>query len=171
MPTPDVIDYVKQQLKAGRNPEDIRRALLLQGWPENDVSDAIVFARSSIVPPKESVKKEKVPEKAGVALAGFIISLLAGLYVINESLPDFVSGMLQGITGSITPMLQGMMDLSILSTLLGAVILVSSFLILKYGKVGGIVVLALSVVVFLFTSSLMILLLGIIGGAMALMNK
>jgi len=82
MANPELIEYAKNQLKAGSSPNYIRTVLMKQGWGERDVDDAMGIAQSEAKPGEkpapEKTHKESSPSTRNrfLPIAGTITGIL-----------------------------------------------------------------------------------------------
>ncbi len=87
----ELIEYAKNQLKAGSSANYIRTVLTKQGWSKRDVDDALGIAQSEVGPPPAAAAavpvKAKPEAPAGknksLAIAGI---LTAALFIISALL-------------------------------------------------------------------------------------
>lgn len=63
MANPELIEYAKNQLKAGSSPNYVRTVLMKQGWGERDVDDALGIAQAEAGPAKEVQPGPGKPDK------------------------------------------------------------------------------------------------------------
>ena len=85
MANPELIEYAKNQLKAGSSANYIRTVLIKQGWGERDVNDAIGIAQAEAGSPSGAAAAAKPAESKPapgknkfLAIAG----LLTGIFLV-----------------------------------------------------------------------------------------
>ena len=171
-----VIDYVKNQLKAGYTPEQIRTALANSGYNQVDINQAMSAAGAG-----PHVKGAKpAPKAAGAAkipMIGFALSVVAGLLLLLATLLPFAGITVFGDVFSFFPVLILIADASILmilGILFPVIILIGAFLTktMPDNKAPGLIVLVISIIsLLMLPGSFLGALLGIIGGALAVVGK
>jgi small-conductance mechanosensitive channel len=123
----------------------------------------------SVPPPPEAIR----------AIAGFIISLIAGLLILVQGIVRLVRGEL--VSGLFSDEIRrrilaglALEIVGIIAIILGIIILIGAYLIYSPGKemAGGIIVLVLSVLSILTGGGFLAgLILGIVGGALGILKK
>lgn len=64
MVTPEILEYIKQQKAAGCAEEDIKKAMIGQGWDPKDINDAFGPTRSPFIPTPTMQTYQRVVEKS-----------------------------------------------------------------------------------------------------------
>ena len=110
------------------------------------------------------------------ATAGFIISLIAGILILINSLAFFaLADLVESLGGMIPFFVEGVLEtLGAIGAIIALVVIVGAFLIYMPGKetIGGILVIILSILSIVIGGGFFIgLILGIIGGILGLAKK
>lgn len=85
MANAELIEYAKNQLKAGSSPNYIRTVLIKQGWGERDVDDAVGIAQSEAGPVREEptpAKAEEAKPRTGKNMFLIIAGILTGIFFL-----------------------------------------------------------------------------------------
>jgi len=119
------------------------------------------------------------PPPASRAIAGFIISLIAGLLILVQGILRFVRGTL--ISGLFSDEIRrrilaglALEAIGIIAIILGILVLIGAYLIYSLGNemAGGIIVVVLSVLSILTGGGFLVgFILGIIGGVLGILKK
>ncbi len=72
----DLLEYVAQQIKKGKNPAEIRQLLVQNGYPVYEVENALSVAES-----KEEVKG-KIPLRISVNAPSYVIIMAASAVLL-----------------------------------------------------------------------------------------
>ena len=176
MVSSEIVDYVKEQLRAGYTPEEIRTALLTQGWSEGEVNESFDLAGPAPVSPPVKIK--------GGKSKGFLLSLIGGLLIFIFGLETVLSlpllssslssaGLIISLWGLFEGGLQTSVNRGTVILIFSIVVILGSFLKNREGKarMGGVLVMIFSVLSLLgFNGFLLFVgaLVGIAGGIVAL---
>ncbi len=184
---PKIMKYIREQLQAGYNIDAIKNILIDSGYNPNEVNQAInniqleskQAAQQSVQPAEAAKAQPAVPVKPVaksaasdiIKTAGFTLCIIAGVLIVGTAL-NAIAGkaMADVLVNIITGIgLEGDL-LNIIGLVLGIGALIGAFIISKKAFVGGIVVIALSAVYFIFTGFLTGLIAGVIGGLLTILK-
>lgn len=182
MVSSDIIEYVKEQLKAGYSSEEIRVALLAQGWTEEDVDEVFTFAG----PPSAQPITPPVTIKKG-GNKGFLISLLGGLILFIFGLETVLSlpvlssllvgaGLIIAVSGFFEALLLTSLNSGVVILIFAVVIILGALLLHREGKEkrGGILIIVFSVLSLIGFNGFLLFVgavLGIIGGILGMIKR
>lgn len=179
----EIIEYVREQLKAGYETDDIQEALRSQGWNDQEINEAFSLVETHQGPQQKEgvfppVKIHRHNNK------GFIITLLGGLLIFIVgletvlSLPLLSSAFVQmGIAFSILGMFESALISSLnvgVVLLIFAIFMILSSLIIKGGdrqRMGGIIAIVFGILTIVGFNGLLLVVgavLGIVGGLLGL---
>jgi len=182
-----VINYVKNQFKAGYTPDQIRAALANSGYARADINQAMSAAgagkpktASKPVKPGKSVQAGAKPA-AGAGfekpMIGFILSLIGGILLLLATVLPFAGITFLGTVFSFFPVLILILDATInmiLGIIFPVVILIGAFLIRNRpdSRAPGLIVIVVSVItLIMLPGSFLGAIIGAIGGALAIIGK
>jgi len=171
MASPEIEEYVREQLKAGYSPEEIRGALLSQGWTEQEAGEVLGIDPAGefhhVSPPVKIKSRRNI---------GFIISLLGGLIIFIFGLESVLelqlissvivqAGLVVSFTGFLEPVLQTTLNIGTVILIFAIVTMMGSLLINKSGRggQGAVLVLVFSVLTIAGFNGFLVLLGGILG--------
>lgn len=176
-----IVDYAREQLSAGFSEEQVIRALVGQGWSDGEANEAVSIARGP--------EKPKVIKAGEKAIIGFIVTLVGGIIMflggiesgISTPLLSLVFDNITNALGFSDGVITGFLSLGgmtwITNLVLGAVIIILSVLIYikpKGTTLGGIGVIAISIITLLFLESSTVFIgsiVCIIGGILNIIRK
>ena len=84
-----LVDYIKAQLAKGKKVDDVRGALLAQGWSEKDIAEAVSAAAAVPIPPAPGAAgapKSRKKLKIAVAVVGIILIVVALIGILFPGL-------------------------------------------------------------------------------------
>jgi hypothetical protein len=86
----NLLNYVNKQTSKGINKEDIKKALLYSGWPEDYVNEALNYKPVDEVIIKEQPKKKGISTLFIVIVLSIIVisSVLAYLFIFSDTFKD-----------------------------------------------------------------------------------
>ncbi len=167
MISPDVAEYVREQLRAGYTPSEIRAALLDQGWSAEEVEESLEGQKPAVYPPVEINKGRN---------GAFIISLLGGVLIFMAGLESVLSfqpitsalaqaGILIEITGFLGILLPDPLAAGAVALLFAILAVTGSFLITneERRRLGSVAVLVFSLLALLGFSGFLFFLGGVLG--------
>jgi len=181
MPSSEIADYVREQIRAGYSRQEIETELANQGWSQVDINAAFTGAREpqgQINPPV--VIKKRTGNGAFVSLVGgiliFIFSMenILSLPLISVFFVD--AGLALDFLAVFSLLLADIFLVGVISLLFGIVIIIGSLVMNHPGKkkIGAIVVLVFSVITIIgFPGFLPIVggILGIIGSILEIRSN
>jgi hypothetical protein len=178
MVSSEVVEYVKEQLRAGYSPAEIRAALQMQEWTEEEISEAFRLAGGplpgaapAVYPPVKLKKGRNVA--FAISLAGGLLIFIFGLEtvlsfpLISSSLVE--AGLVMGFFGFFEALLVSNILIGSATLALAVGIIAGSLVSSREGKgrAGGLLVAVFSALALAgFNGFLLSLgsILGIIGG-------
>lgn len=189
-----IIQYIRNQLAAGYNEQQIKDALTKQGWYPDEINEALSMAKAS--PPPQAaqpVGKEAKPSPAQAGVAqkpvrqigtSFVLTIAGGAIILLNSILVYleIGDILTFLVSNVSISFMNMFDI-ILSTfdsfLINIIIggfLISAALIIYLlpdnAKITGMFVVALSVIAVLIGNGFLIGgVIAIIGGAFAIIKR
>lgn len=181
---PRVIDYVKKELAAGYSVDQVKNALVKQGWFEHEVVEAlkIVQGEEKEQPPQQKVKKAVIGFT--LTLIGGVLFLLQGLSLLLETdIIGFVFSSIENLEyflwlsslgNDLLVMAEGLgLTLGMLGLFFAIIIILSSFLIfMGKEKMGAIPIIVLAIFGLVFGLGYVIgNILAIVGGVMGILKK
>lgn len=172
----EVIEYIKEQIKAGYSPQEIKAALEQQGWNDQEIDEAFQKAsppQPAVFPPVE-IKRQKGIDFFISIIAGFILFIVGLETFLNLPLisaPLAASGISLTILGIIQASLSGLSGIILL--IFGLIAIIGSLMIYPEGKgrLGGLLVLVFSLLALIGFNGFLLFfgsILGILGGIVAI---
>jgi len=185
-----VINYVKNQLKAGYTPDQIKTALANSGYNQADINQAIAAAGAGKAKPVKGAPAAAKPTKgspagakpaAGAGMAekpmiGFIVSLIGGILILLAAiLPALGITFFNEIFEFFPAIMVSDATMTMILGLVFAVVAIIGAVLVNMrpdNKAPGLIVLVMSIIILLMGTGFFLgALLGIIGGAMAILGK
>jgi len=181
------VKYVKDQLKAGYTPDQIKSALAGSGYAQADIDQAIAAAGVGT----KAATGSSQPSGAGAAPAkpsagiagyaaemsiGFIISLIAGIIlIISAVLPLLGVTFFSDIFAFFTIILDLGADLGMIFGIVLAIVAIIGAVLIKMkpdNKAPGVIVLAVSIILILMGPAFFLgAIIGVIGGLLAVIGR
>ncbi len=191
-----IVQYIREQLSAGYTEQEIRDALLSQGWYSEEIERAFSTVRATAPakpaarPAEEPPAAKQEPEKAAaqqpgrVIGTGFILSLAGGVLVILNSLlvffgiGDLLDFFVPGIKLSVLGMLGiqlSSLDSLVVNIIIGGFLVAAAFIIHVIPdkkRLTGMFMLIFSVITVLIGNGFLIGgIIAIIGGVLAILKR
>jgi hypothetical protein len=171
MADPRLVEYIRKVTHLGYSREQITSLLIDQGWHENEINEAFreALGASAITTEKTITEEHGTVNKKS---AGFIASMLSGLLVILDGVMLRTSDIIGFTVIEIIDTSIVSIELIMLSLIFGLGIILGSVLIYKgKPKVGGILVILLSITSMITFIGLIVGLVGIIAGILGILRK
>jgi hypothetical protein len=175
MANPEIIEYAREQLKAGHSVDEIRDSLIKTGWSKEEVEEAISAVQTQ-APANPTTTPTQPGLKPGKLLYGLVLSITAGLLIILNTIRILAPSLEEQIIINVIQFLPLSTEHTILTLVSGILMIIGAFLAYKTwggikGKIGGILVIVFSLIYFISAGYIIFFIIGIIGGLLALMKK
>ncbi len=151
--------YITTQLASGYSIGDIRKALLVAGWPEPEVNAALASAQA------QHMRQE---QRRSELLIGAPLAVLAGIGLL--ALSPFVAPSLVSVAEMFPPLIV-VADTSILNILFGLGLIIGGGLAGKGRRAGGALVIVLALLYFLFGGDILLSAVALIAGILGVKGR